>query len=55
MLEIGCGTGDLLAACKPRTGMGLDIAPRMIARAREKYPDLAFVVGDAVWDRSPRR
>jgi SAM-dependent methyltransferase len=47
LLEIGCGTGDLLAACKPRTGVGLDIAPGMIARAREKYPDLEFVVGDA--------
>ncbi|HEV8436839.1 MAG TPA: glycosyltransferase [Methylomirabilota bacterium] len=47
VLEIGCGTGDLLAACRPRRGVGLDIAPGMIDRARQKYPHLEFVVGDA--------
>lgn len=47
VLEIGTGTGDLLAACRPEVGIGLDLSPRMIDRARAKYPHLHFVVGDA--------
>jgi len=46
VLDIGCATGDLLAACKPRRGVGLDISARMVAVAREKYPALEFVIGD---------
>jgi len=47
VLEIGCGQGDLLAALKPSVGVGLDFAPSMIARGREKYPRLRFVEADA--------
>jgi len=47
VLEIGCGTGDLLAALKPRQGVGVDISPRMIDVARGKHPGLEFVVDDA--------
>ncbi len=47
VLEIGCGTGDLLAALQPAEGVGIDIAPRMIERAREKHPHLRFIVDDA--------
>src|SRR5579871_782762 len=47
VLEIGCGTGDLLAALKPSHGVGVDVAPRMIDRAREKHPHLQFLVDDA--------
>jgi len=28
VLEIGCGLGDLLAAVKPATGLGLDFSPQ---------------------------
>ena len=42
VLEIGCGTGDLLAALKPSYGMGVDISPKMIDAAQGKYPVLAF-------------
>jgi len=45
VLEIGCGTGDLLAALKPFYGMGVDISPQMIERARGKYPSLHFFAG----------
>ncbi len=45
ILEIGCGTGDLLAALKPSYGLGLDISPKMIERATQKYPSLHFVTG----------
>ncbi len=47
VLEIGCGTGDLLHALVPRRGEGVDISPRAVERARAKYPDLTFHVGDA--------
>jgi len=45
VLEIGCGTGDLLAALRPSYGVGVDISPRMIERAHEKYPSLQFYKG----------
>jgi SAM-dependent methyltransferase/GT2 family glycosyltransferase len=47
VLEIGCGTGDLLAGLSPAEGAGIDLSPRMIARARDKHPGLSFFVADA--------
>jgi SAM-dependent methyltransferase len=47
VLEIGCGTGDLLAALEPSAGVGLDFSEPMLERARAKHPRLAFVRGDA--------
>src|ERR1700756_2801574 len=46
VLELGCGTGDLLAALKPSFGVGVDFSPGMIAQARKAHPDLTFLVGD---------
>src|SRR5579862_1413796 len=43
VLEVGCATGDLLAAMQPSHGVGLDISSKMIERAREKYPQLEFI------------
>lgn len=42
VLEIGTGTGEVLNYLKPSYGVGLDISPRMIACARQKYPHLEF-------------
>jgi len=47
VLEIGCATGDLLAAVEPSRGVGIDLSPNMIDLAKEKHPDLEFHVGDA--------
>jgi ubiquinone/menaquinone biosynthesis C-methylase UbiE len=47
VLEIGSGTGDLLAALKPKVGVGLDLSPRLVELARAKHPGLQFVTGDA--------
>ena len=47
VLEIGSGTGELLAALKPGYGLGVDISPAMVAEARSKYPRLRWQVGDA--------
>jgi SAM-dependent methyltransferase len=46
VLELGCGTGDLLAALKPSYGVGVDFSAGMIAQARNDHPDLTFLVGD---------
>jgi len=46
VLEIGCGTGQLLHDLKPRKGAGIDISPEMIKIAKAKFPDLEFNVMD---------
>ncbi|MBI4872209.1 MAG: glycosyltransferase [Candidatus Riflebacteria bacterium] len=47
VLQIGCGTGRLLADLAPSRGVGVDFSPEMVRRARERYPQLEFVAGDA--------
>lgn len=44
VLEIGSGTGDLLAALRPGRGVGVDISPGMVALAQERHPELEFEV-----------
>ena len=46
VLELGCGTGDLLSALKPSRGVGVDFSEKMVAIARKSYPDLEFQVAD---------
>lgn len=47
ILEIGCGTGDLLTNIKAKEIVGIDISPRMIAAARRRYPAGKFFEMDA--------
>ena len=47
VLEIGCGTGDLLGSMRPERGIGIDLSGAMVEIAREKYPYLEFRQGDA--------
>jgi SAM-dependent methyltransferase len=46
VLEIGCGRGDLLAALQPKEGQGVDFSPEMLDRARQRHPDLHFILAD---------
>lgn len=46
VIEVGCGTGDLLAALEPQVGVGIDLSPRMIELARKKHPRLELLVDD---------
>ena len=46
VLDLGCGTGQLLAALNPSRGVGIDFSEGMIEVARRNYPDLEFRVGD---------
>src|SRR5271154_1805647 len=42
VLDIGCASGDMLAALKPSHGVGIDINGAAIAEARQKHPELTF-------------
>jgi SAM-dependent methyltransferase len=43
VLELGCGSGDLLAAVEPSRGVGIDISGAMIEKAADRHPELEFV------------
>ncbi len=47
VLEIGCSTGELLAAMHPAVGAGVDFSAQMIHLARSRYPALRFLEDDA--------
>ena len=50
VLDVGCGTGTILKCIgksKKIHGYGLDVSESMIAVAKEKNPDYAFVAGDS--------
>jgi SAM-dependent methyltransferase len=46
VLELGCGTGDLLSKLKPSFGVGVDFSEGMIAEARRAHPHLSYFAGD---------
>ena len=46
VIDLGCGTGGLLAALRPARGVGVDFSAKMIEIARRSHPELEFVVGD---------
>ncbi len=46
VLEIGCGSGNLLNAVRPAYGVGIDFAPEVVEMAKQKYPSLNFYVDD---------
>src|SRR2546430_3703797 len=47
VLEIGCSTGDLLAALRPNPGVGVDASVPTLEIARRKHPELEFIAADA--------
>jgi hypothetical protein len=46
ILEIGSGTGYLLASVKPKYGLGVDLDQRAIQFSRERFPHLNFLAED---------
>ncbi len=46
VLDLGCGTGELLSQLDPVYGVGVDLSKNMIKEAQERYPELEFVHGD---------
>lgn len=47
VLEVGCGTGELLNAINPKNGLGVDFSEKMIEIAKKQFPNLKFIVQDA--------
>ena len=47
VLEIGCGTGNLLNSLEPSMGVGIDNAGEMIKIAKKDHPKLIFIKSDA--------
>jgi ubiquinone/menaquinone biosynthesis C-methylase UbiE len=47
VLEIGCGTGELLDAVKPKFGVGIDFSPEMIAIAAKRFKNISFEIQNA--------
>lgn len=47
VLELGSGTGELLASLKPSYGVGVDLSPAMAAEASRRHPGLTFLAADA--------
>jgi ubiquinone/menaquinone biosynthesis C-methylase UbiE len=51
ILEVGCGTGAVLAETAPGTGgalFGLDLRPDFLQTARESVPTASFTCGDGL-------
>jgi ubiquinone/menaquinone biosynthesis C-methylase UbiE len=47
VLEIGCGTGELLNLVEPNFGVGIDFSEKMIDIARRNFPKHQFEIDDA--------
>lgn len=49
VLDLGCGPGNLTEKISQRGAdvVGIDSSPEMIGQARQNYPSLNFVLGDA--------
>jgi SAM-dependent methyltransferase len=46
VLELGCSTGDLLAALKPGFGVGVDFSPVSVEIAQQNHPHLEWMCAD---------
>jgi SAM-dependent methyltransferase len=46
VLEVGCGTGELLNTLGPSAGVGVDVSSEMVKIAAAKFPHLRFLSGD---------
>ncbi len=49
VLEVGCGTGDIIASLKAKHGYGQDISSEMIKIASEKYDNCKRITFSTKW------
>lgn len=47
VLEIGCGTGELIGKIKGKEKVGIDFSELMIKNARTQFPDVEFICMEA--------
>lgn len=45
VLEVGCGEGDLLSMLNCGSKRGVDVSPQQISKAKERFPEIEFLVG----------
>ncbi len=43
VLEVGCGTGEILNSVNPSRGVGIDISSEMVKIAQQKFPQHTFI------------
>ena len=43
VLEIGCGTGELLGNINGRKKTGIDFSEKMVSEARKQFPEIEFI------------
>jgi SAM-dependent methyltransferase len=55
VLELGCSSGELLAAVEPAEGIGVDFSPTIIALARQHHSKLRFEVADVARYSGPEK
>lgn len=55
VLEVGCGTGEILYSTRPMFGLGIDISQGMIDRAAVRYKKLNFQKADIYKFKSRRK
>lgn len=53
VLDLGCGTGNLLNHIKPKEYLGVDINKKFIQLAKKKFPDNDFKVLNLVKENLP--
>lgn len=44
VLEVGCGTGELIGKIKGKRKVGIDFSPNMIEQAQKQFPEVEFQV-----------
>jgi len=49
VLEIGCGSGELLSRIRARRRLGIDLSNIQVTKARDSFPDCSFEVQGAEW------
>lgn len=54
VLEIGCGTGDLLAFLKPKIGYGMDISTGMVKLAKVKHKNNKNLIFSVSYPRNKK-
>lgn len=53
VLDVGCGSGDLLARLGPQDAIGVDVSPELIEQGRKRHPALDLRVVDIERDPLP--
>ncbi len=47
VLEVGSGTGDVLATVQPARGVGIEFSSEVMKRSEKRHPELEFIHADA--------